>query len=480
MLNSKEPLKLLPPNNKKPPLALVDGITLTVERPLETFNRSDQDRGCFEFFRGKTVHKIFHCLDEVFWNDLLLQLSQTEPTTWHSLLAFASAVESQTVGETDNQLPVVTRQFSLTHYTRAIGLLTTRITHSKPNIEVLLTNCYLFFALEMILGNVESAITQLQGGIQLIRSWRKTSQNQPNIYIDNVFAPMFSTMITCAFLYGRTVPLTTKFPTEPIIPDPDIFESPQTAILSYSQLASDFLQSAREFEIYKFNNELDDYDVYLAQKHKRTISARFGDWAARFKSVIHKCNPSGLSGVKLQDVSVMNAGWKLVTICIAHKFDQEETVYDAHVSIYEEAIEVIRRLCEERYITNTPQRTSLDSPFLMTHFIRTYLVATKCRNPQIRREALLFLKTFPFGGRWNAAFWNARMMATVAERAIEIEEEGLEHLRDETGAIVPSEWARIHEICVLPDLGNDSKRRLVQFRRRIEGNWVLTQEWFVV
>jgi hypothetical protein len=116
----------------------------------------------------------------------------------------------------------------------------------------------------------------------------------------------------------------------------------------------------------------------------------------------------------------------------------------------------------------------------MTHFMRIYLVATKCRNPQIRREALLFLKTFPFGGRWNAAFWNVRMMAMVAERAIEIEEEGLEHLRDETGAIVPSEWARIHEICVLPDLGNDSKGRLVQFRRRIEGNWVLTREWFVV
>lgn len=274
MLNSKEPPKLLPPNTKKPPLPPVDGTTPTVEISLRTFNRSDQDQGCFEFFRGKTVHQIFHRLDKAFWNDLLLQLSQTEPTTWHSLLAFASAVESQTVGETDDQLPAVTRQFSLTHYTRAIVLLTTRITHSKPNIEVLLTNCYLFFALEMILGNVESAITQLQGGIQLIRFWRKTNQDQPNIRIDNVFAPMFSMMITCAFLYGRTVPLTTKFPTEPIIPKPDSFESPQTAILSYIQLIGTFLQSAREFETYKFNNELNNYESMTSTSHFN-ISARY-------------------------------------------------------------------------------------------------------------------------------------------------------------------------------------------------------------
>lgn len=109
----------------------------------------------------------------------------------------------------------------------------------------------------------------------------------------------------------------------------------------------------------------------------------------------------------------MRAGCKLVNTCITHKFDQEETIYDAHVSIFEEAIKVVRHFCKEGHITDIPQRTIPDDPFLMTPFVRIYLAAAKCRNPQIRREALLFLKTFPFGGRWNAAFWNARMMATA-------------------------------------------------------------------
>jgi hypothetical protein len=478
----KEPPKLLPPNPAKTSLPAVDGVTSVVERPLTLFNRSHEDQRCFDFFRAKSVHKICTGFDAAFWHHNLLQLSQTEPTTWHSLLAFASAVELKMLGETDDQLVAATRRFSLTHYTQAIVLLTTRITHSKPCIEVLLTNCYLFFSLEMLLGNVESAIAQVQGGLQLIRSWRKTDHDhdQADAKIDNLFGPMFNHLLTCAIVFGRDIPLTTKFPTDPSIPKPDSFETPQTAILSFIQLAGAFMQSAQEFEIYKFNNELTDYDIYLAFQHKRRISARLEDWVTRVNTVIRKSKLLDQGPAELQAISAIKSGYKIWFTCIVHRFDQEETVYDAYIQDFKEALEVGQTFCEEGSSTHFNRRANPNDPFLMAHFIRIYMVVTKCRNPHVRRRALQYLKTFPYDARWNLGFWNARMMASVAERAIEIEEEGLEDLRDETGEIVPSEWARIHEICVLSDTSSDSKRRLVQFRCRVEGNWVLRREWFVV
>lgn len=479
--SSKAYQTILPSNVLKPKqkaLPVIERTSSISEPGLIPFAETDQDKRCFEFFRIETIPKVFCPFNEGFWNYLLLQLSHTEPTTWHSLLAFASITERQRFsGATDGQPQALTPRFTLNHYTRAVELLASRIARSKPCIEVLLSSCYLFFALEMLFGNIEGAITQVQGGLWLVQSWKKANSGRSNSAIDNLFNPILNMMLSFAFIYGREVILTTRYPNDPHIPRLASFETPYSATVVLVDFTASCWQTAREFETYKFANKLTGYDIYLASSYKRQIRDRYREWLTKFEHIISKIKTSDFNLAGLQAVSLAKVWCTVSSICIQHKFGLEETKFDAHVREFEQSLEMVESLINT---TSDPKTNSTGSPFLTQYFSQVYLIAIKCRDPQIRRRALSNLKNFPFDGRWNSGFWNARMMAKVAERVVEIEEEGLEGRRDGTGSRVPPERARIHDVKIPAELVNDSKGKMVQFRSRVDEQWVLREELFTI
>ncbi len=52
---------------------------------------------------------------------------------------------------------------------------------------------------------------------------------------------------------------------------------------------------------------------------------------------------------------------------------------------------------------------------------------------------------------------------------MELEQEGLEDLKDAKGDLVPSEWARIHNVTNTPEILDGKRRELVIFNRRLDG-----------
>jgi hypothetical protein len=58
----------------------------------------------------------------------------------------------------------------------------------------------------------------------------------------------------------------------------------------------------------------------------------------------------------------------------------------------------------------------------------------------------------------------------MAERVVELEEEGLEELKDAKGDVVPSEWARIYDITAVPTTVEGHTIELVTYKRRKGGN----------
>jgi hypothetical protein len=471
---------LLPTTSKQtqeiPPV--IESPATKTEPGSIPFTGPDQDTRCFEFFRTVTLPKVFCPFNAGFWNCLLLQLCHTEPATWHSLLAFASINERRVISGR-KEAP----QFTLNHYARAVELLTNRISQTKPYIEVLLSNCYLFFTLEMSLGNVEGAITQVQGGLQLIQSWRKTNGSRPNKTIDSLFNPILNMMLSCAFIYGREVVLTTRYPNDPHIPRLPPFETIYSASVVLVNLSASCWQTAREFETYKFSNKLTSYDQYLASSYKRQIRDRHREWRAKFEKITSKVKMSDLSPAGVQAVTLGKV-WSIVSpICIMYRFGLEETPFDAHVQEFEEALDLTESVFGTDSDPGPPRLSSTDwmaSPFLMHYFSQVYLIAIKCRHPQIRRRALADLKNFPYEGSWNSSFWNAKMMYRVAERVMEIEEEGLGGRGNGTGSRVPSESARVHDIRIPSGLVNDSLGKMVQFRLRVDRQWIYREESFVI
>jgi hypothetical protein len=283
--------------------------------------------------------------------------------------------------------------------------------------------------------------------------------------------------LSCAFIYGRNVILTTRYPNDPHIPRLPSFETPYSATVVLVDLTASCWQTAREFETYKFANKLTEYDIYLASSYKRQIRDRYREWLTKFECIISKIKTSYLNPAGLQAVSLAKVWCTVSSICIQHKFGLEETKFDAHVLEFEQSLEIVESLLSTKSDAKTH---STASPFLSQYFSQLYLIAIKCRDPRIRRRALSDLKNFPFDGRWNSEFWNARMMAKVAERVVEIEEEGLEERRDGTSLRVPPEGARIHDIKIPAESVNDSSGKMVQFRLRVDGQWILREELFKI
>jgi hypothetical protein len=57
-------------------------------------------------------------------------------------------------------------------------------------------------------------------------------------------------------------------------------------------------------------------------------------------------------------------------------------------------------------------------------------------------------------------------MISLAERVVELEEEGLEDVTDLKGDVVPSEWARIYETGIEPVTVDGHRVDLVTFKRK--------------
>jgi hypothetical protein len=83
-----------------------------------------------------------------------------------------------------------------------------------------------------------------------------------------------------------------------------------------------------------------------------------------------------------------------------------------------------------------------------------YFVASRCRHPVIRREAIRCLAT----ANRQEGLWESRTLARVAQRVMEIEEEGMEGLVD--GTEIPS-WKRVSG--VHPELDADGRRAVIHY-----------------
>lgn len=86
-----------------------------------------------------------------------------------------------------------------------------------------------------------------------------------------------------------------------------------------------------------------------------------------------------------------------------------------------------------------------------------YFVASRCRHPAIRREAIHCLVT----ANRQEGLWESRTLARVAQKVMEIEEEGMGVLID--GTEIPN-WKRVNG--VHPVLDSDGRRAVIHYTSR--------------
>jgi hypothetical protein len=430
---------------------------------------SDEDRRAFEFFRSETGPMMAGYFEADFWSHFLLQFSHHKPAIWHSVLALSAFHEQRLLHEDRpmQKVDLVHRRYALLQYNKAISLLRGQGSTGKVPTEVVLASCVLFMAIESVMGNVPGAVNHMSGGIQIVRLWKKErakpgSSCSSSKFIENNLIPIFEHWNQTTFTHGQAAPPISEVELALDEPESEWFAN----ILEANASLLRVIRNAQQFTI-TFGRS--DEDVDIAQKHaevfqKHRLLFRLQRWEAALKELLARPSMAHISTRDRRAIALLRIRHNVVWIAISNAKPADETSFDAFLTNFEEVVNLAESAVDTECVTSWTQRWATVN-FQAHNIPHLYLTATKCRNPTIRRKALALLK----GSFTGQRLWNIDSAIIVAERVVELEEEGLEDLIDAKGDVVPSEWARIHEIKTEPATIDGHRSELVTFKRKMGG-----------
>jgi hypothetical protein len=137
----------------------------------------EAERRSFYYLRERTIYDISGYFESEFWDRLVLQISHTEPTVRHALLALSSLCETYE-SENINQDPTNNQdkfriQFALQQYNKAVRLLADYLPTSQARLEVILTSCLVFILLEFMRNDFDAGLKHLKGGLKILDDVRQ-------------------------------------------------------------------------------------------------------------------------------------------------------------------------------------------------------------------------------------------------------------------------------------------------------------------
>ena len=129
------------------------------------------------FFRHHTARELRGCSELQLWERWAMQLCHREPAIMHGLIA-VGAIHRLTTKRGESSNAETDKQMALCSYGRAISQLSNSIASSQGPFDasVVLFACLIFFCFEMLNDDGTVAMQHLQGGLNILRGQKATSQ----------------------------------------------------------------------------------------------------------------------------------------------------------------------------------------------------------------------------------------------------------------------------------------------------------------
>lgn len=404
----------------------------TMPRTLLPLLRGDQEeRRYFDFFRSRTAPSFAGYFDASFWDHFVLQLSQAEPAVHHAVVALASLHEAF---NDRTEYKVGSQQYSLSQYNKSlVGLNRYLSTGKERSVDIVMICCILFAAFESFRGDYDIAGQHLQSGLKILSSSRQDPLGSKSINDDIV--PVFTRLCV---QFKSMVPfdlalddLTTGAVSVPkrfssLGEARDTFHTIMTLVLDFAAKVEVLVVENREIQSQK-QAEM----VLEQQAHYRSMLER---WQVGFDGFLSQLSRSmdskDLSGAIL--LKMLHS-----TLTIILNLTSLQCHFDRFLPWFQNIVSLAKSLIKAAEATRvSPGAHSLGLD--MGIIAPLYFVATRCRDPLLRREATHLLSSPRREGPWDAP-----VAAIVAGRVIAIEEEGLPQVK--AAQDVP-ESSRIYEV----------------------------------
>ncbi|KAM0256034.1 hypothetical protein ACHAQJ_005233 [Trichoderma viride] len=405
-----------------------------LSRPLSIeFLGTDRERRSFYFFRQKTVPQLSGFLGDEVWGRLMLQAALHEPSVRHAILALGSL---HARFDQDNNLVMRTHingwtdSFALENYSKAISVLVKSLSQeSQPAIDVCLICSILFACLETMQSSYGSAIAHVQSGMKIlceIKYNKETRRYQHDVLrASEIPGQKWEKWER----YGLTE--------QQYAPKSEI-----PTIFSTLSNVGELLISHWRVASYSTS------DIWYPKTQKLLAAPQVGAWQKKSGSILARWSSAYDVYLNIRGDNLTNekrrgtAGLRILkelgstAAMLSQTMADDQTNWDVFCPMFQNVVSL-----SEDIIKLDSNTTAERDPFCMSMALvgPLFQISCRCRDPIIRRRAILILRQC---GRVEGT-WNAFSASKVAQRVLEIEEAGLKNVRGCED--VPS-WARISNV----------------------------------
>lgn len=437
----------------------------------------------FELFRSQTANELSGYFDSVFWSRLVLQECHSEATIRHAVVALGAlykTLEKQTESPPSSPSSVASPADSafdhwvvaLKSYSSALqALVHETMRNDSTACRTRLMASILLACFDSFVGDHKQAIMQIQSGLRLLEEVRaqrrRAFMSNPEEPVEDEIIQMFTRLAIQAKSYDMAFHFPKPYVIQLIQPatDPSSPQSDSSSPVSLHQdpIPDQFysLQEARVTwdmlceRVFRFTETLfatasQNGPMGILPATLRKYGPRFGmqieAWSKAFEHILANRSAPRVSSQEKAAIAALKMSQLMGQILFSMTFSDSEGHFDNFNSHFKTIVDLGREVVgdEER---RAAERRCPDprqchhyhdfeadifggDEYMASHIKPSfsadmgivpplYVVATKCRNPVIRRQAIQLLKS----SSRREAMWDSNLSARIGSWIMDIEEE---------------------------------------------------------
>ncbi|KAK7953375.1 hypothetical protein PG988_014069 [Apiospora saccharicola] len=470
------------PHPRTPPLTpTATSISLSLHRPSFSLAFDPQEGLYFQLFRERTASELSGFFDSSFWTRSVLQECHAEEAVRHSVVALGALYKTlEKMSETPPTSPgdhydptdnaKMHWEFAFRHYSDALTCMFASTSQDQSSQRSSLMATVLLACFDSFIGDHKQAIVQIQNGLRLLEKLREERRRaflpKPEEPVEQDLIQMFTRLAIQAKSYDmafhfphpfviRLTPQegdTTSPSSEggsPVstnqTPIPEKFES-----LLESRLAWDALLE----KIFRFTETMFQFTTTTSpmgilptslKQYGMIFRNEIEAWSKAFDGILVSRNAPGKSSQEKAAIAVLKMFQIMGQVLFLMTFSDSELQFDAFLpqfqGIVDLASEVVgdeerraaaRRCPDQRWCQHAAGHTDIfgghdfTAPHIKPSFSADlgivpplFVVATKCRDPFVRRKAIQLLRS----SSRREGMWDSELTARIGMWIAAIEEE---------------------------------------------------------
>lgn len=380
----------------------------------------------------------------------MLQISQGEPAVRHALVAIGALNERRDMFISDlrhngpassmrqQSTEIVTMAaggqqqqhddpFAISQYNKAMSHLARNVSGSgSMSVDSTLLACILFICVECLRGDWQLAMRHYYAGMAIALNASQHDASHRTLHAASSRQQLwgfFTRLELLSQLFGHRPAY--EYGIEPLEAVPIEFTSvveARDSIVHIMNLSLRFIHGSTPRRI-RTNVTSHDFE------YRSMLLGSLEKWGKALYNFLERSQPC----LRITEAAIILQIHQIVTTTWLNRcLVPSESVADADNPLYERAVHLAETFQHQISTTNETSTFLFDMEIVSP----LYLVAIKCRHPIVRRRAIAVL----LQSVRREGLWDSQKAAAIAERVVQIEEDGLWPL---DGSVLPKEWVRV-------------------------------------